>query len=175
MRESEFLDKFPAVTMPPTAGTAKHSCHFSIWITVLSLYSNYYSPTCRPPGEPLTWLRRGRCFPPPLHLGDRQAGLGTEALGSQWSHTRTLPGLLMLCEVPKREMGQTDRMSCFNELETTGLTCDWKCWAMGYTINLQWSGVYITIMISCISTSWIFSTAAGILNGERFKYRQYCI
>ncbi len=30
------------------------------------------------------------------------------------------PGLLMLCEDPRREMGQMDRMSRFNGLETTG-------------------------------------------------------
>lgn len=30
-----------------------------------------------------------------------------------------LPGLLMLCEDPERELGQMDRMSCVNGLETT--------------------------------------------------------
>lgn len=29
------MNKFPAVTMPPTAGSAKHSCHFSKRITLL--------------------------------------------------------------------------------------------------------------------------------------------
>ncbi len=77
-----------------------------------------YSPTCRLPGEPLTWLRRGRCFPPPLHLGDRQSGPGTEALGSLWSHTRMLPELLMLCEDPKRERGGRD--GCEESLLWTG-------------------------------------------------------
>lgn len=148
MRESQFLEQFPAATIETHCWQWQTLPFFPVWITVLSLYSNYYSPTCMPPGGPLTWLRRGRCFPPPLHLGDRQAGLGTEALGSLWSRTRMLPGLLMLCEDPERELGQMDRMSCVNGLETTRtlsvlahsiilsnvchetlvpMWCDWKC------------------------------------------------
>lgn len=157
----EMLGIFPAVSVPPTAAKT-FLPFFSLDHSVLSLYSHYDSPTCRPPGGPLTWLRRGRCFPPALHLGGRQSGLGTEALGSPWSCTRMLPGLLMLCEDPETEVRQMDGMSSFNWLEThwdidwhinmqlfcstcyheTLGTCvlntgAWGNWAMGYTIHTQ--------------------------------------
>lgn len=35
-----------------------------------------------------------------------------------------LPGLLMLCEDPKREVRQMDEISCFNGLKTTGTYTD---------------------------------------------------
>lgn len=103
-----------------TCALNRHSCRYytftffqiswHVWPLNLSFGSRlcriyscwlHHSPTCRPPGGPLTWLRRERRCSPCLLLQDRWSGLGMEALGSLWSHIHRLPEWLKLYEGPK--------------------------------------------------------------------------